>query len=131
MKEHFEIIVFTASNSLYAESVVKELDPTGNLISHILHRAHCFETKNGFFIKDLRIIKNRELKNMIIIDNLVHSFGLQLSNGIPILEWRSDPNDQELKYIQKYLIELLKCEDITFYNDKYLRIKDILYLDSL
>jgi CTD small phosphatase-like protein 2 len=32
----------------------------------------------GFFIKDLRIIKNRGLKDIIMIDNLVHSFGLQL-----------------------------------------------------
>ena len=33
------------------------------------------ETKNGFFIKDLRIIKNRLLKNTIMVDNLAHSFG--------------------------------------------------------
>lgn len=33
------------------------------------------ETKNGFFIKDLRIIKNRELKDIVIVDNLAHSFG--------------------------------------------------------
>ena len=51
------------------------------------------ETKNGFFIKDLRIIKNRELKNMILVDNLSHSFGFQLDNGIPILEWHNDPKD--------------------------------------
>jgi CTD small phosphatase-like protein 2 len=43
------------------------------------------ETQNGFFIKDLRIIENRELKDIIIVDNLVYSFGLQLTNGIPVL----------------------------------------------
>ena len=32
-------------------------------------------TKNGFYIKDLRVIKNRSLKEMVIVDNLVHSFG--------------------------------------------------------
>lgn len=36
------------------------------------------ETHNGFFIKDLRIIRNRGLKDLIIVDNLVHSFGLQI-----------------------------------------------------
>ena len=36
------------------------------------------ETKNGFFIKDLRILKNRELKDIVIVDNLVHSFGFQI-----------------------------------------------------
>lgn len=51
------------------------------------------ETKNGFFIKDLRILKGVNLKDMIIVDNLSHSFGLQIDNGVPILEWTSDPND--------------------------------------
>jgi CTD small phosphatase-like protein 2 len=33
------------------------------------------ETKNGFFIKDLRIVGNKLLKDMVIVDNLAHSFG--------------------------------------------------------
>lgn len=45
------------------------------------------ETRNGFFIKDLRILKDLDLNRSLIIDNLVHSFGLQVENGIPILEW--------------------------------------------
>lgn len=48
------------------------------------------ETKNGFFIKDLRIIKDLDLNRTLIIDNLVHSFGLQVENGIPILEWHDN-----------------------------------------
>lgn len=57
------------------------------------------ETKNGFYIKDLRIIKNRTLNNVLIVDNLAHSFGFQIENGIPILEWYDDANDKELKYL--------------------------------
>lgn len=52
------------------------------------------ETHNGFYIKDLRIIKNRGLKDLIIVDNLVHSFGLQLDNGIPILEYLKGKEDK-------------------------------------
>ena len=42
------------------------------------------ETRNGisillgYFIKDLRIISNYKMKDILIVDNLVHSFGLQL-----------------------------------------------------
>jgi len=75
MKEQYEILVFTASTAPYADAIVKELDPEKKLISYVLDRNFCLETKNGFYIKDLRILKNRELKNMIIVDNLVHSFG--------------------------------------------------------
>ena len=59
-----------------------------------LHRKNCMETQNGFFIKDLRIIQNRSLKDIIMVDNLVHSFGLQIHNGIPILEFLNNKNDK-------------------------------------
>jgi CTD small phosphatase-like protein 2 len=50
-------------------------------------------TINGLFIKDLRIIGNRKLKDSILIDNYVHSFAFNIDNGIPIVEWRNDRND--------------------------------------
>jgi CTD small phosphatase-like protein 2 len=64
------------------------------------------QTKNGFFIKDLRIIKNRDLKDMVIVDNLLHSFGLQIDNGIPILEFIDNKDDKELEHLEKYLIHI-------------------------
>lgn len=64
------------------------------------------ETHNGFYIKDLRIIQNRDLKDIIIVDNLVHSFGLQLSNGIPILEFLDNKKDKELVGLESFLKEL-------------------------
>ncbi len=83
------------------------------------------ETKNGFFIKDLRIIKNRELKNMIIVDNLSHSFGFQIENGVPILEWHNDLKDLELKYLADYLIEAIGCDDVRIFNQDRLRLRGI------
>lgn len=125
MKEHFEIIVFTASCNPYADTVVKELDPENKYISYVLDRKHCLQTKNGFFIKDLRIFKNRDLKNLILIDNLVHSFGFQIYNGVPILEWRGDKNDQELKYLMNYLIEAKNYDDVREYNKEKLRLTEM------
>ena len=61
------------------------------------------ETHNGFYIKDLRIIKNRTLKDIVIVDNLVHSFGLQIDNGIPILEYLRGEEDTELKSLEGML----------------------------
>ena len=125
MRKHFEIVIFTAATGPYAESVLKELDPNKSLISYVLDRTHCLQTKNGFYIKDLRIINNRDLKNIVMIDNLVHSFGLQLDNGIPILEWTGDKNDTELKYIQNYLVELSQCENIPEVNKKRQKFYDL------
>lgn len=70
--------VFTASTKDYAEPIVKYLNNKRKTIQGVLHRKNCLETVNGFKIKDLRIIKNRSLEDIVIVDNLVHSFGLQL-----------------------------------------------------
>ena len=125
MKEHFEILVFTASSELYAKTVVQALDPNEEYISHILHRDFCLETNRGIRIKDLRIIKNRNMKDMIIVDNFVPAFSFQLENGVPILEWRGDRKDQELMHIAKYLIGAKTCDDFRDYNRKNLKLMDL------
>jgi len=83
------------------------------------------ETKNGFFIKDLRIIKNRDLKNLIMVDNLSHSFGFQIENGVPILEWHNDFKDMELKYLADYLIEAVEKDDVRVFNLERLKLRDM------
>jgi len=125
MSKYFEILIFTASSLPYAEAIIGEIDPEGDLIDYIFDRKYCLQTKNGFFIKDLRIIKNRDLKNMVIVDNLVHSFGLQLENGIPILEWKGDKNDTELKHLEIYLIELSKCDNVQTFNRDRLKLAQL------
>ena len=82
------------------------------------------ETKIGFFIKDLRVVRNRMLKDMIIVDNLAHSFGFQIDNGIPILEFHDDKNDKELKNLCSYLIEACSYDDVREFNRKKLMLNE-------
>jgi CTD small phosphatase-like protein 2 len=56
--------------------VLDYLDPTHELIEHRLYRESCIDTEEGVYIKDLRIIKNRRLEDIVIVDNAVYSFGL-------------------------------------------------------
>jgi CTD small phosphatase-like protein 2 len=85
--------VFTASSQDYADQVIDIIDPTGSLIQFRLYRQHCYATEDGHFIKDLRVIRNRNLADMLLVDNSVHSFGFQLDNGVPIIPYYDDPND--------------------------------------
>jgi CTD small phosphatase-like protein 2 len=96
MSHFFEVYVFTASTEDYAEAIVGHLNAKKKTIQGILSRNHCLETHQGLRIKDLRIVKNRPLSDIVIVDNLVHSFGLQLDNGIPILDFTDNKNDREL-----------------------------------
>ena len=70
----FQIGVFTASNKEYADSVIELIDPERELIQFRLYRENCFKTDEGIFIKDLRVLKNRDLKDVILVDNSVYSF---------------------------------------------------------
>lgn len=59
-------------------------------------------TQDGFYVKDLRII-NREMKNMILVDNAGYSFSFQVDNGIPILNYYQGREDRELLDLMGYL----------------------------
>ena len=70
---HFEVAIFTASHQCYADVVLNLLDPTGTLISHRLYRDNCVQTE-GLFIKDLRILENWDLNDVVLVDNASYSF---------------------------------------------------------
>ena len=125
MSQKYEIIIFTASTQYYADAIINHIDPENKYISYVLTRKHCMQTKNGFFIKDLRIIKNRDLKDMVIVDNLLHSFGLQIDNGIPILEFIDNQRDRELLMYQKFLLLLSEQDDVRPMLRKVLHLEDL------
>jgi CTD small phosphatase-like protein 2 len=118
----WDIYIFTASSCAYANAIINFLDPQKKYIRGILNRSNCMETKNGFFIKDLRIVKDKPLESTVLVDNLSHSFGFQIENGIPILEWYSDKSDKELKYLARYLIEAAKADDVRKFNRARLQL---------
>ena len=57
-------------------------------------------------MKDLRIIKNRHLKDIILVDNSAYSYGIQVNNGVPILPFYDDKNDTELKDLVQFLTNI-------------------------
>ena len=81
----WNLVAFTASNRTYAESILDRLDPNNNLVSNILSREHCHPHGNRF-VKDFRMVAGplTPLDRIVLIDNRVSSFGMNLTNGIPI-----------------------------------------------
>ena len=104
--------MFTASHKSYADVVLDFLDPKGELIQHRLYRESCVLTDDGVYVKDLRIIANRSLKDLVIVDNAVYSFGFQLENGIPIIPYYSDPDDEELMHLIYFINCLASFDDV-------------------
>ena len=54
-------------------------------------------------MKDLRVFSHIPLKDIILVDNAVYSFGFQLDNGIPIFPYIQGKDDLQLQYLKEYL----------------------------
>ena len=109
MSKYFELVIFTASVSPYANPLLDQLD-TNKVISHRLFREHCIKMSD-LYIKDLRKI-GRSMKDMFILDNNPISYVLNKENGLPILTWRFEKNDFELMRMVPLLELLSKVDDV-------------------
>ena len=125
MSKLFEIIIFTASNSCYADVVLDYLDPERRLISHRLYRESCVQMSNGMFIKDLRVIGGRDIEQMVLVDNASYSFGFQLEQGIPVVPFYDSKQDIELLTLAKYLEKMATAKSMGELNRKTFKLREI------
>ncbi|KAF9381564.1 hypothetical protein CPC16_009800 [Podila verticillata] len=109
MGELFEVVIFTASVSKYADPVLDMLD-VNRVIKHRLFRESCFNHK-GNYVKDLSVI-GRDLRNTIIIDNSPACYIFHQTNAVPITTWFNDPHDTELLDLIPFLTDMTVVDDV-------------------
>jgi len=108
--KYWEMVIFTASLSKYADPLLDMLDKE-NTIQHRLFREHCV-LHGGNYVKDLTKL-GRKLKNQIIVDNAPKSYLFQPTNAIPITSWFDDPDDTELlDCIPALTTALIETDDV-------------------
>ncbi|KAJ1928861.1 hypothetical protein IWQ60_001657 [Tieghemiomyces parasiticus] len=122
MAQHFEVVIFTASQKAYADRLLNLLDPQRNLIRHRLFRDSCLELA-GSYLKDLSLL-GRDLSKVVIVDNSPQVFGYQVSNGIPIVSWYQDPGDNELRTVGDFLETLVGVDDVRPHIDTKYRMQE-------
>lgn len=123
------MIIFTASEQLYADSVLSKIDPMKSYFKYRLYRNNCIKRSyNGgkVYIKDLRVIKNMPIENMLLIDNSLLSFAYNLDNGVPILPYYHNKNDTEMTNLKNYLLKLAKRSNIVSDNAEVFKFKSLL-----
>ncbi|KAJ9554525.1 hypothetical protein OSB04_018570 [Centaurea solstitialis] len=118
----FEIIIFTASQSIYAEQLLNVLDPKRKVFRHRVYRESCVFL-DGNYLKDLSIL-GRDLARVVMIDNSPQAFGFQIDNGIPIESWFDDRSDQELLSLMPFLESLVGVEDVRPFIAKKFNLRE-------
>ncbi|KAF8622350.1 hypothetical protein AX15_007082 [Amanita polypyramis BW_CC] len=109
MGEIYEIVVFTASLSKYADPVLDKLD-IHRVVSHRLFRESCYNHK-GNYVKDLSQL-GRPISDTIILDNSPASYIFHPNNAVPVSSWFNDPHDTELTDLVPFLADLGVVEDV-------------------
>ena len=128
MQKCFEIVIFTASISDYADLLLDIIDQQ-NCCPYRLFREHC-TVVNSSFVKDLQKL-GRELKDVVIVDNSPLSYIFHPNNGLPILSWFDDKNDKELYNIIPILEFLSDVYDVREYIPKFVINNQISYNNAM
>ena len=115
MSKRYELVIFTASISKYANPLLNIVDKM-NYVPFRLFREHC-TLINTAFVKDLNLL-GRDVKDIIILDNNPTAYSLNHYNGFPIKSWFDDKNDDELLKICPILEFLSYVPDVRDYIKK-------------
>ena len=118
----YEVVIFTASISKYALPLLDILDTDKN-IKYKLTREHC-TFLNGIYIKELKKL-NRNLNDLIILDNSPLAYSFDNDNGLPIKAWYEDKNDNELEKVYLLLEFLSKVKDVRNFIKKFVNNNEI------
>ena len=119
IKPYYEIISFTNGAKCYSESIIQQIEARNKYFDYNLYREHSLLIEKEF-IKDISRI-GRDMKKIIIVDNIANNFKLNPENGIQIAPYFGEysKNDTVLFELKKLLIMFHKME----YEDLRLAIK--------
>ena len=103
MKPLYELVLFSFGTKEYVDYILSIIEKKEKIFEYVLYRQHATYEK-GVYVKNLSLL-GRDLKRIIIVDNIPHVFKLQKSNGICIKSFYGDviSDRNTLKFLSKIL----------------------------
>ena len=88
MKPLYELVLFSFGTKDYVDSILSIIEKKEKIFEYVLYRQHATYEK-GDYVKNLALL-GRDLKKIIIVDDIQHVFKLQKNNGICIKAFYGD-----------------------------------------
>ena len=122
IKPYYELMTFTSASKEYAMPIINEIESKEKFFDYNFFREHSVIVGNDF-VKDISRI-GRDMKKIIIIDNIEENFRLNKKNGIKIAPfYGQNMNDKVLYELKKILIMIARKN----YDDLTIALKDFAY----
>ena len=119
IQPYYELMTFTSASKEYAQPIINEIESKNKYFEFNFFREHSIIFGNDF-VKDISRI-GRDMKKIIIIDNMEENFRLNKKNGIKIYPFYGNKNDNVLFELENILIAIYKqgYEDLTIALNYY------------
>jgi Dullard-like phosphatase family protein len=128
ISKYFDLAIFTAAMKNYADTIIDYIDPKNEYFQFRLYRDACIPIQNRLYIKDLRIIKDYDPSNVILMDNSLYSFMNQPSNGMLVNSFYTNHKDNQLVNAKSFLIEhIYPCDDVRKECEKWYNFTKLFY----
>ena len=88
MKPLYELVLFSFGTKEYVDYILSIIEKKEKIFEYVLYRQHATYEK-GDYVKNLSLL-GRDLKKIIIVDDIPHVFKLQKNNGICIKSFYGD-----------------------------------------
>ena len=88
MKPLYELVLFSFGTKDYVDYILSIIEKNGKIFEYVLYRQHATYEK-GDYVKNLSLL-GRDLKRIIIVDDIPHVFKLQKNNGLCIKAFYGD-----------------------------------------
>ena len=89
MKQYYELILFSSGTCDYVDPIVRLIEKNKKFFEFVLYRQHISFDERGQYFKNLNLL-NRNLRNIIIVDDIERNFKFHKENGICIKPFYGD-----------------------------------------
>ena len=110
MKQIYELIIFSSGSIDYVKGVVNHIEKEEKFFDYVLYRKYMSFDESGHSFKNLNCL-NRNLKNIIIVDDMAKNFKLHKRNGICIKPFKGDViSDKNTLFILGQILQKIRCD---------------------